>query len=339
MTRRSKSLLRVSISIAVALGLLVLTFRGMDAGQLGKSIADADYLWMGVSMVCLMVSHVFRAMRWRFLLSPIKSGIGLRNLFSSVMVGYFMNNILPRGGELVRPYAIGKLESLSKSAALGTIVVERLLDTLSFLLLVAIIPLVYDGPLLQAFPWLEQTGWVLSVITVGLLSGAFTLMVRRDWTDRVTQSLGKILPARVARAVDAIAHSFLDGFLFLKNPGAFVSIGMLSLVIWLLYLFMTFTALVAFDLEGLGIGASVVLLAISNIGVAIPTPGATGSYHWFASQTLVRLFRTPDAVALSYATVTHAIGYVLVSLVGGYYLLRDHISISAAMERPTDQPG
>src|SRR5512140_298699 len=120
-------LLRYLLSIALMVFFLWYAFRGTDFGKLYEAIRDASYGWIAISFAILMLSHVVRAWRWRYLLEPIKPAIGLRNLFSAVMIGYFVNNLLPRAGELARPYSIGKLESIPGSAAFGTIVVERLI--------------------------------------------------------------------------------------------------------------------------------------------------------------------------------------------------------------------
>jgi len=79
-----------------------------------------------------VVGHMARAWRWQYLLYPIKPNVTLRNSFSAVMIGYMVNNFLPRVGEFVRPYAIGNLENISKSAALGTVVIERIIDMIVF---------------------------------------------------------------------------------------------------------------------------------------------------------------------------------------------------------------
>lgn len=337
---RLKSLLRYLLTALLTVVLLYFAFRNTDFGKLFIAIREANYWWMLAMFATLMISHVFRAWRWRYLLDPIKSGTSFRNLFSAVMVGYFVNNVLPRAGELVRPYSIGKLESLPKSAALGTIVVERIMDTVSFLVLIVIIPLVYNGPLVEAFPWLQQAGIVISLGTLGLLLVAVVLMMRRDWTDVLLKPVTGFVSPPLASKMDRLVHSFLDGFLFVKRPGNFIAILVLSILIWSLYIVMTYLAFFAFGLESqLGFGAAVVVLAISSIGVAIPTPGATGGYHWFTSQTLVRLFHISNEVALSYATVTHAVGFIGVTLVGLYYFFNDNIKITDAMDKPIKEEG
>ncbi len=324
--------LRYLISALVTLLFLYLAFRGTDLGSLMHTMATADYWWILLSAVLLMVSHIVRAWRWRYLMNPIKPGIGLRNLFSGVMIGYMVNNVLPRGGEIARPYVLGELESVSKSAAFGTIVVERILDVFSFLLLVILIPLLYQGPLWETFPWLQSAGITVTLITGCLLFVLVLLMVRRDWTDALLRLVDPLLPRWIASRAGKRVHAFLDGFLFLKNPAQTLAILLLSALVWLTYAAMTYTAFFAFDLQGvLDFRASVVLLAISSVGYAIPTPGGTGTYHALTSQALVQLYHVGPAVALGYATITHAIGFFGTTIVGSYYLFRDNVRIGEAV--------
>lgn len=327
---RGRRFLQYALSGVLTLLFLWVAFRGTDARALAAAIGGADYGWIGLMVVLLVLSHCARALRWRYLLEPIKHGIGLRNLFAGVMVGYLFNNLLPRAGELVRPYVIGKLEGISKSSAFGTIVVERIIDTVSFLCLVVLLPFIYSGPLLESFPWLREAGIAITAITAAGLAFLVLLMVRRDWTDRLLTLLARVVPAGIARRMERLVHSFLDGFLFLTRPANFAVILILSASVWGLYILMVYVAFFAFGLGNLGISAAVVVQAISSIGVAIPTPGATGSYHVFTSQSLVKLFGVEPALALSYAAVTHAAGYLSTSVLGLYYLLHDQIRTAEA---------
>ena len=338
MTERRGRLLKYLFSIVLTLGFLYAAFQGTDKEQLLAAIASADYQWLLVMFLLLMLSHCLRSWRWRYLLDPIKKGIGIRNLFSGVMVGYLINNILPRAGELVRPYTIGKLESVSRSAALGTIVVERMMDTASFLLLLTLIPVVYDGHLKEAFPWLGEAGLVVSIVMVATFSLITFLMMRRDIADRITGSLSRVFPSSMQNRIKRIVNSFLDGFLFLKHPRNFLPIFILSAGVWLLYIAMTKAAFHALHLEGqLGWRASIVVLAISSIGIAVPTPGSTGGYHFFTAQTLTKLFLVPDEVALGFATLTHGIGYIGVTIIGLYFFIKDHVKVSEAVNEGKDQ--
>jgi hypothetical protein len=288
-----------------------------------------------------MLSHAFRAWRWEYLLRPVKQDLRFRNLFSALMVGYMMNNVLPaRAGELVRPYAINKLEGVSRSTAFGTVFVERIFDIVSFMLVIALIPLVYTGPLTQAFPWLEETGIWITAVTLAFLALFAFLMVRRDIVMRILGSVTRKLSPKKAQLVEHVAHSFLDGFLFLKEPKSYLTIGVLSVVVWGLYIVMMYLPFYAFGLTEkyhLDMGAAMVVQAISSIGIVIPTPGGTGPYHYFTIQTLTKLYGVDDELARSYATVTHAVGFVGVTLVGLYYFLRDRLHMSEVMRQEAVQ--
>ncbi len=324
---RGRRIVQYSLSAVLTVLFLWIAFRGTDPGKLIALMRGANYWWMLAMFACLMASHAVRSWRWGYLLSPVKRGIGFRNLFAGVMIGYMFNNILPRAGEIARPYAISRAESLPVSSAFGTIVVERIIDTFSFLLLVALLPFVYDGPLLESFPWLQSGGRLIAAVTAGGLVFLVAMMLRRDWTDRfLLRPLGWLVPRSFRGRFDGQVHAFLDGFLFLKNPVGLTVIILSGAMVWFLYFLMTYVSLFAFGLGTLGPRAAVVLLTISSIGVAIPTPGSTGSYHAFTSQTLIQLYAVDPSVALGFATVTHAVGFVGVTLVGLYYFIHDRVA-------------
>ena len=324
--------LHYAVSLVLTVVFLYIAFRGTDPADLAASLRNVNYWWIFGNFLALMLSHLLRALRWRYLLYPIKPDIGLRNLFSSLMIGYMLNNILPRAGEIGRPFAIGKMENISAGAAFGTIVVERIMDTVSFLILVAALPFLYQGPLRESFPWLAQSGIIAAAVIIPATVVLVLLMLRRDWADAVLSRITRVFPAALAGRIERLTHSFLDGFVFLKSPRHFLIIGVLSVLVWGLYAVMTWCGLKAFGLEGaLGFSGSVVVLAISSIGVAIPTPGSTGTYHAFASQTLIALFSVDRAIALSYATLTHAVGFVSGTLIGLSYFLKDRITLGDAL--------
>ena len=315
---------------------LYFAFRGTDFLKLFEILSHINYWWAIAMFPPLMLSHLLRTWRWNYLMQPLKKDIRFRNLFSATMVGYMMNNVLPRAGELVRPYAIGKLEGVSRSAAFGTVFVERIFDILSFMVVIAMIPLVYSGPLTQAFPWLETTGIWLTVITLAFLGLFAFLMIRRDIVIRIIGFITRRLNRKRAELVERVTQSFLDGFLFMKETRNYLMIGVLSVLVWGLYIVMMYLPFYALGLTekySLDWGSAMVVQAISSIGFVTPTPGGTGPYHYFTIQTLTKLYGVDDELARSYATVTHAIGYIGVTMVGIYYFLRDRLHLSDVMKQ------
>ena len=212
---------------------------------------------------------------------------------------------------------------------------ERLLDVAMFLLLVAFIPLIYAGPLVVTFPWIVPSGIVISVIIVVTFGGVITFILRPGLTDRFLVVCTRFLPGWISGKMNNLLHAFLDGFKTLTRPRHLVLICALTILVWCFYAGMTYTAFYSLRLQDrLDFASAIVVLAVASVGVAIPTPGGTGSYHVLTSQALTKLFGIDAATALSYATLTHALSFIGVSIVGGYFLLRDQVKITEAIKLP-----
>jgi uncharacterized protein (TIRG00374 family) len=340
MRPRSKKFLNYGLSILLTAVFLYFAFRGTDFASLWDVLSQTNYVWALSMIPFLMISHFFRAWRWKYFLLPLKKEISLRNLFSATMVGNMLNNVLPRIGELGRPYAIGKLEGISRTAAFGTIFIERVFDILSFMIVIALIPVVYSGPLTETFPWLEKTGIWLTVITLFFLAFFTFLMLRRDIVIKFLEFVTRRLAPGKAKFVEYITHSFLDGFLFLKETRNYFMIIILSVLVWLFYIIMMYVPFYAYNMTerySLDFGTALVAQAISTIGFILPTPGGTGSYHYFVIQTLTKLYHVDEEVARSYATVTHAMGFLGTMIVGIYYFLHDKLHMGEFAKRDLSQ--
>ncbi|MFN3270926.1 MAG: lysylphosphatidylglycerol synthase transmembrane domain-containing protein, partial [Candidatus Kapaibacteriota bacterium] len=131
---RFRKAFNISISFLLLVALVYLSLRGLDLRTLGKYIISANYWWVLLSVPVGLLSHWARALRWRTMLKPISNPRSVWNLFSAVMAGYAVNNIVPRGGELLRPYYYSKREKLSFTMTFASIVVERFIDLISLLL-------------------------------------------------------------------------------------------------------------------------------------------------------------------------------------------------------------
>jgi len=340
MRPRYKNLINYGLSIGLTAVFLYFAFRGTDLVSLWDILSQTNYVWALSLFPLLMISNMFRAWRWKYFLQPIKKGISFRNLFSATMVGYMLNNVLPRLGEVGRPYAIAKLEGVSRTAAFGTIFMERVFDILSFMIVIALIPLIYSGPLTETFPWLEETGVWLTIITLFFLALFTFLMLRRDIVIKFLQFVTRRLSPGRAQFVEYITHSFLDGFLFLKEPRHYFMIIILSVLVWVFYIIMMYVPFYAYNMTerySLDFGTALVVQAISTIGFILPTPGGTGSYHYFVIQTLTQLYKVDEEVARSYATVTHAIGFLGTMIVGIFYFLRDKLHLGDFAKRDLNQ--
>src|SRR5690242_1391340 len=133
----SKDKLKFWLGLIVSLVFLYLAFQGQDFGKIGQALGEANYWWLLPALGAYFLGVYVRAIRWHYLLGPLKK-VSVKRLFPVVVIGYMANDVLPvRMGEVVRAYVLGKRENVSKTGTLATIVVERIMDGITMLLFLA----------------------------------------------------------------------------------------------------------------------------------------------------------------------------------------------------------
>lgn len=323
---------RFWIGLTISVLFLGLLFWQIDLSQMVKHLREANYLYLfpGVALY-FAIAVVFRTVRWRLLLAPMKQ-IGTGRLFPVVIVGYMANNILPvRMGEIVRSYYLGQREDVSKSATLATIAVERIMDGVVLLFLLAAASVFLPLGLIEGVA--EYTGipWQIMVAgtTIPFLGAMglvwFTanhprwLLVTVRWTTTP-------LPERLQAVIREVVEKGIDGLEALKDSKRLSILFALSLPVWLGEVAMYYVIGYSFDLApalggpGMMIVAMIAVTAISNLATALPaSQGAIGPFELFATSALVVL-GVEGAVAAAYAVVLHAALLIPITLAGFVYL-------------------
>lgn len=339
MPPRLKKFLQTFFGFLLAALFMFLAFRGVSLKDLWASLHDVNYLWVALLIPIVVVSHWLRAVRWAYLLSPVKQDVPTRSLFSAVMIGFMVNNVLPRVGEFTRAFAIGRSEGISKSSAFGTVVVERIIDVVTFLFILCIVLFLSPHSL---DPFFDNVDAVRPLFFVGsiLFLGVFVLLFfKGESLFRLLDVLKRIVPKRFESGYQQLVDSFLTGFAVTKIRGKLLSIVILSLLIYFFYalsLYVPFFAFSSLAGHNLDFGASVILLTISTIAFALPAPGALGTYHTFLTVALIRLYGVDKTTALSYSIITHEAGYIITTVVGLYYFIKDHIRVSDVVNVTND---
>jgi hypothetical protein len=326
---------RFILGLIISAIFIYLAFRKIDYVQMWQALSQAKYVWLIPAIVCIFLSLWVRAVRWRYFMEPIKSGIGLHKLFSAMMIGYYGNNVFPlRAGEVLRAYAIGKSAGVSRMASFATIFVERLIDMLALLLLIGFSIFFHEYP-----SWIRSGSiWVLigtMVATMFMVS----LMQRTEQTLRFTSRLTRPFPEKIRQFISKLLGSFLDGFAVFKRTEHFWTIIWQSLLLWLFYAAVNYFVLQAFSLnEQLPIGASFVILVITSISILIPAaPGYVGTFHLACQQALL-LFNNPNhpsissSTALSFAVILHITSFIPMTLVGFVYFYREQLNLQEAVQ-------
>jgi glycosyltransferase 2 family protein len=319
-----KRFLQYIVSAVVTFGFLYATYRNADPERLLASLQQVNYWWIGAMLIVLVFSDYLRAIRWGYMLKPVKRSMGKMNLFSSIMIGYLLNNLLPRVGEVSRSIALARMESISVSSVLAATAAERLLDMMTLALLLVLLPIAYQSPLGSVFPWLAEAQTLATIFSIAAIVGILVVVFSRRLTERFITVILRPLPEKFGLRLRGIAGRFLDGLMFLRDPSTFLPIFLYTVPIWGLYVLMHYAGFLAFGLEGrLTMSAALVVLTISTVGVAIPSPGGTGTFHFFMVAALTGLYSVTPETAMSLAAVEHAAMFVGTSLVGLGFFLKD----------------
>jgi hypothetical protein len=331
MTTKSRSIIRYSISFLLAFVFLYFAFRGVKLSELWESLKGANYWWIVWLIPLNILMNWVRAERWAHLLAPIKSPISKRTLFAGVMIGYAINNVLPRVGEFVRPYIVGKREGISKSSVFGTVVVERILDFMSFYFIVCIVLFIYPNSL---DPFVNQPDIIRPLFLLGSIAALIIFVLLFFKAEALFRFLAKVLrflPDKQKEKAEIILDKFYTGFAVAKLRDQFGVILFQSFFIWALNALIMFVPFFAFAAiikkPEMDFGASVVLLVISFAWI-LPAPGAMGTYHSFLKVAMVKLYGIDETTSLSYAIITHEVGYLVVMVIGIYYYFRDNLRVS-----------
>lgn len=329
MTAHLKRLVTYILSFGLAGSLLYVALQGTDFAQLGEALKSASYIWTIPLLIAILASHVMRAWRWQILLEALpdqqRKGdlkkVSMKTAFLSVMIGYFVNFVTPRLGEFVRAANMSRQESIRFSGVLGTVVVERILDLAVLCIgLVSLSVLFSDqfiffereilAPALNRFPALSA-GWMIagagSIFAIGFLA------IRT-----IHNSQSKPI-SKLRRRVISVYHAFRDGILtILRSPNRISLLGS-TVIMWALYAVMAYLPLVMLNMHTtyeMGFSSAWSLMIFGALGMAVPSPGGTGSYHVITKLALVNLYVVDDASAVLYALLSHGFP-MIVYIVGG----------------------
>jgi hypothetical protein len=315
------------IGIGVSAGLLAYLLSTVDLVQVGAHLAKTNWGYLTLS-VCLALFAVWvRAWRWRYLFPP---GAHPSHLFSAVMIGYMANNVLPlRAGELVRGYVVAKRGRQGFWTAIATIAVERLLDALAVVIILAGLLLAISVP--SELKWGALAFLTLDLAAMGVLA---TVALAPAQCQRVVTRLFARWPALRAKLL-RILETFLLGLQGIRTGSHLLPILAGSVALWVVYALATWTALAAAHLA-LSLTAAWTVLAFIGLGISLPSaPGFIGVFQ-AATVLALALFGVPRSEALSFSFLFHASQFVPITLIGWVLLITEQISLSQAT-RPGDR--
>jgi hypothetical protein len=313
---------RFWLGMAISLVCLLLVLWNVDFREVLTALQQANYVWLLPASLPYAGTLISKVVRWQLLFPDKYRGIRRQKLFSALMISYALNTIFPaRLGELARAYVIGETEGLSKSLALSTIIVEKVLDILTLLLFLVLLL-----PFVALPPWIQRPAVFMLPVFVCLFIAILALTYQRQRTLGLASFLLKYVPVLDAERTLGSLDSALSGFDVLRSVRRNIYLWGWSLAVWatgaLFILFIMF----AFQINAPP-SAAVLVLCVTSLGMTIPSsPGYIGVYHWLVVSALL-IYGVDRELALSLAFALHALTFLPLTLLGIFYMMRENYSL------------
>jgi hypothetical protein len=260
-----------------------------------------------------------RAIRWRYLFPPRSDPPGL---VVAIMIGYMINNVLPlRAGEFARVYVVAHRWGHGFWTTLGTVVVERVLDGMTVVLMLGILVLLI--PLPPFMQWGAVVMLAVNMVAVAILT---TIACRPALARSAARWAFRRWPRLQSLATSAFDR-FARGLEGIRSASHTLPLLIWTVAAWTIPAIEAWMVLRAFDLSLSWVAPWVVLVFV-GVSVSIPAaPGFIGVFH-AAAAIAVSLFGVARAEAVGYALILHAAQFVPVTLVGWLLLLREQVSLT-----------
>jgi uncharacterized protein (TIRG00374 family) len=314
----------------LALGLVALFLRNADYARVAESVRSARLDLLLLAIILTMLTYVVRTQRWQYLLEPLGT-TRFAVAFRTTVIGFAASSVLPaRAGEVLRPYLLARREGLSATATFATIIVERILDLVAMLVLLATYLLAFDPGMAardsSLFAAIRLGGLLMAPVAVLSMVLMYVLSGHPEWLQAWLRRADRWLPARIAGLLGRIARMFADGFGVLRRPERLVASLAWSLVLWLIICGETWAVAQAFHIDMPLVG-SWLMLALLVVGIAVPTPGAVGGFHEAFRLGATAFFGADNNAAVGAAILLHATSFIPVTLLGLWFAVRDGLSL------------
>ena len=321
MSRRT--LLRTGVGIVISLAAIWILSLTVDVPRTLDVLRTANPAWIGLMLATVFIDVAARGGRWRALLQPIKR-LPYRRVLGYTYLGYLANNVLPaRLGELVRSHALGEGEGISRPTVLGTVVVERIVDTIIVVGLGAV-----------AVVMLGVGGWMATAVTLGaafvgllilglVVATASHRLPGADWVTTFAEGYPRILE---------LARRLRDGLSVASRPGTLARALVFSAAAWAASI-ATFVA----GGQAVGIDLTIAQGALLSSGVALATivpsaPGYVGTFELTAVE-IAKIFGADPDAAFAMALLVHAMILGVTSIGGVISAVRLGVGLGTGAAR------
>ena len=303
------------LPFVLGLGILWWMYRGTNWSDFGHYVLhEMNWWWMLLSLAFGILPQMARAWRWKMALEPLGEHPRRTSCIDAIFMSYAASLVIPRVGEVTRCGTLKTADGVSFTKSLGTVVTERLVDSLLMLLFTGIafllqLPMFLRflketntniGDLLYRF---TGTGYIVTFIClVAALIAGFVAIRRFSFFKKGRDML----------------RDMWEGVLSLRKVRNLPLYLFYSVLIWVGYFLHFYIAFFSFDFTAhLSIGAAFLIFCVGTFAVLVPTPNGAGPWH-FAVKTMLVLYGVAETQAIMFALTVHTIQTALVVLLGAF---------------------
>ena len=326
--------LRTALVSILAIALLAWFLRNANLADVWRHVRSARIDLLLASLVLVASTYWVRVIRWQHLLAPV-GATRFRTAFRATVIGFAALSLLPaRAGDVLRPYLLAKREGLSPPATFATVVLERVLDMVVVVALLALFVWGFakpsDLPPRLARPVIVSAA-IATAASIALMALMWLLASHPQRVGRLVYVSARVLPHRIADRLAEFATLFSSGFAAARSPGSLMMALLWSFPVWLTIAAQAWVISRAFGID-MPFTGSFLVQALLVIGVAVPTPGGVGSFHEAYRFGVTTFFHAPNDAAVAAAIVVHAMSFVPVVLVGILFMAQDGLSVHRLQE-------
>lgn len=304
---------------------LYLAFRNIEFGKTLDVIKNTSVIWLFIYLLVFMLSHYFRALRWQVMIESVKKNTSIVNLFGATMIGYGVNCVFSRLGEIYRPSFLGRWENISRSAMFGTIIVERIIDVISLGLCVIVSGFLYHGSLYEDIPFVKPALIIGTVLIILAILIIFFVVRYKEPFYKIIINIISRFSEKLSAKFKYLFEMLVDGFATIKTFRAFFMVIIYSIAIVVFYGLNTMVGFYVLGIQNsfeITFAMSFIVMSISSFGIVVPTPNGAGSYHVLCILILSKL-GMDEPTGAAYALVTHfvsTIAFIGVTIVALIYI-------------------
>jgi glycosyltransferase 2 family protein len=313
LTKNTKTALQTIIFLTLGGVLFYYAIGSQDTSSIWLEIRNANKKWILIAIVCGILSHLARALRWNLLLEPLGYSASVAASFHAVILGYLVNMALPRVGEVTRPAVLSRLENIPFNKLMGTVVIERIVDLLITILIAIGIFIIQFGLIsdfcMNLYSQMNSNSLLISALVATILIGmGIVAFIKREWFYQLP------ILTKLKGFVEGLVEGFKTIF-NLKRKSQFITY---SLFIWVMYFCMPIC--IFYALAGtahLGASAGLTVLLFGTAAMIIPVPGGIGTFEFLVPKAL-DLYQITGSIASSYTLITHALQFLVIIGVGAF---------------------